>query len=167
LKEGIKMANCKLAIEIDAPIEVVWDLTQDPKRRAEWDFRIKEAELLDATSPRKGAKFRSRGSLIGGFELKMEYVTVELYRRSAVKLLESKGVPFKSGGGSWHYRSLDTGKTCFETNIRMMTGTSMFDKFVDYWFAGPFLKWMTLKSLKKLKIVAEADVLKKGGGMHV
>jgi hypothetical protein len=132
-------------------------LTQNPARRHEWDYRIQKAELIDANEPRKGAKFRSMGSLLGPFQLEMVYVTAELNQRSAVKLVGSKGLPFKSGGGSWHYKDLGNGRSRFETNIRMKTDNTWVGKIVDRFCLQPFLKWMTLKSMKKLKAVAEND----------
>lgn len=151
------MASCNFSVDIEAPIETVWLLTQSPARRPEWDYRIIKAELVDASAPQKGAKFRSIGRLFGPFQLEMEYVTVEPNQRSAVRLVASKGIPFKSGGGSWHYKDLGNGRSRFSTNIRMKTNRSWFGNIADRYILEPFLKWMTIKSLKKLKAVAEAD----------
>jgi len=154
------VANCKVSIDINAPVESVWLLTQNPNRRPEWDFRIKKAELLDASLLQKGAKLRSRGSLFGSFEIEIVYVTVEPNKRSAVKVQKFKGLPFVSGAGSWRYTKLDEGRCKFETHLIMNTKDSWAGKLLDRIIMQPFLLWMTNKSLKKLKYVAERDYSK-------
>jgi hypothetical protein len=68
------MARCEMQVEINAPVETAWALTQNAKRRPERDFRVNKVELLGTDTPNKGVKLRSEGSMLGRFSFDMEYV---------------------------------------------------------------------------------------------
>ncbi|WP_123043108.1 SRPBCC family protein [Cohnella candidum] len=154
------MARCEMAVEIDAPVETVWALTQNAGRRPEWDYRILKVTLLNAESPDTGVKLRSEGKMGRRFHLDMEYVAFEPNRRSAVKMLKIAGMPFAGGGGSWRYEAIAPGKSRFQTTIQMNPKPSAIMRWADKRLLEPMLKWMTKRSLNQLKLVAEADARK-------
>jgi hypothetical protein len=153
------MAGCELELEIDAPVALVWSLTQDAARRPEWDYRITRVELLSAAAPDKGVKLRSEGSFtgMGSFHTDLEHVVFEPGKRSAVKLLGGRGLPFVSGGGSWRYEQLAGDRCRFRTTLQMHTRRTWYSAAADRLLLEPFLRWMTRRSLRQLKRLAEAE----------
>jgi hypothetical protein len=157
------MAKCDFSIEIGAPIDAVFALTQDPSRRKEWDFRITGAKLLNAERPNKGVRMRSEGRFGGAFAVEMEYVAFEPGRGSAVKVVRAEGLPFIRGGGSWKYENLGEGRCRFRTTLQMFPADRPLSKLADRWVLEPFLAWMTRKSLRALKAVAEREAATNAG----
>lgn len=53
--------HMEVAVEVDAPIDAVWDVARDPTRVGEWSGECVSAELLDgATTVAVGTRFRGR-----------------------------------------------------------------------------------------------------------
>lgn len=53
--------SCETSIDIEAPIESVWELVGDPTRAGEWSVECRGGEWLDdTTAPAAGARFRGR-----------------------------------------------------------------------------------------------------------
>ncbi len=66
----------KQSIEIDAPIEEVWDLVMDPDRFGEWVTIHKDVSEVPAGGLRKGSRFRQEMKL-KGVPLKVRWEVVE------------------------------------------------------------------------------------------
>lgn len=93
------------------PPDVVWDFTQDPARRAEWDPSIVHASPL----PSDGLpKVRIRA--VGGMEGTLEYLSYDVPRRTSVSLVDVRSPLFAGGGGSWSYTARDGGTEWTATN---------------------------------------------------
>lgn len=154
------MAGCEYRIEINAPAEIVWAMTQDCGKRPSWDYRISRVSLVGAEAAGKGVTVRSEGSMLGPFLIEMQYVAFEPYSRSAVKLTRVKGMPIEGGGGSWRYERLENGGCRFTTKLQFMPRKMPFAKAADRLVLEPVIRWMTRKSLAKLKMVCEEEAAK-------
>ncbi|WP_123041553.1 SRPBCC family protein [Cohnella candidum] len=152
------MARYDTSIEIDAPVELVWTLTQSAERRPEWDGRVQWVELLNAETQKKGTVMRTLGSTWGRpFYFDLETVVFEPCRRCAVVLVGSKGMPFVKGGGTWKYEELGESRCRFRATQNFNAKNSLFGRIADKLFYQPYLERTTEQSLIRLKKVAEAD----------
>jgi len=53
--------SCEASVEIDAPVESVWELVSDVTRTGDWSVECRGAEWLDgATAAKASARFRGR-----------------------------------------------------------------------------------------------------------
>jgi ribosome-associated toxin RatA of RatAB toxin-antitoxin module/antitoxin component of MazEF toxin-antitoxin module len=97
------------SIVIDAPAEVLFDLSQDYKRRLEWDPFLRSAELLDGSSePAVGVRALCVDR--NGTAMETEYVTYNRPRAVAIKM--TRGPWFlESFAGSWRFEEIEPGRT--------------------------------------------------------
>lgn len=152
------MAKFDIAIEIDAPIEVVWILTQSAERRPEWDSRVERVELLNADSQQKGAVMRTIGKAWGKpFHMDLKTVAFDICQRCAVVLVGANGMPFDKGGGTWKYEALGDSRCRFRATQNFSPKDTRFGRFADRWLYQPYLARTTKKSLHRLKKIAETE----------
>ncbi len=106
----------KESVVIEAPVERVWDYTQDWSRRIEWDPAVKSAEIL-ATDPTPIVRVEGQG----GTSFTARY---RLFRRpEQTSLAITEGVPrWLGGGGSWKYESDERGTVWTQTNTVTISG---------------------------------------------
>lgn len=97
------------SIRIKQRPEVIFDFTQDYRKRLQWDTFLKKAVLIEgATSAGKGVKAYCVAR--NGFGMETEYVS---FRRPKVTAVQMTKGPyfFKSFLGSWRFRELDRSTT--------------------------------------------------------
>jgi ribosome-associated toxin RatA of RatAB toxin-antitoxin module len=97
------------SVVVDAPAAVLFALTQDYRRRLEWDPFLKSAELLGgATEAAVGV--RAWCVAWSGMGMETEYVSYNPPRTCAVKM--TKGPRFlHSFAGTWHFEETAPGRT--------------------------------------------------------
>jgi carbon monoxide dehydrogenase subunit G len=104
------------SVEIRATPEQVFDFVQDPAQRASWDEGVLGAE-------RRGDELAIRYRVLGPLSCEMvfEYTLFDRPKRSAVKLVRSRGpCLFASAGGAWFYEPT-AGGTRFTTRFTFQT----------------------------------------------
>ncbi|WP_051973284.1 SRPBCC family protein [Cryobacterium sp. MLB-32] len=145
-------------ILIDAPIDRVWELTQNPALHSRWDLRFSRIEPLDDL-PSGGHRFayetrlpfhliRGTGTSLG------ERHRLDGTRTSALKFTTRDPLsPLGDGRGYWRYVPTPIG-------VRFITGYTyqpgwgaLLDRAVR-----PFIGWMTAWSFDRLRIWAETGV---------
>jgi hypothetical protein len=145
---------------IRAPIERVWELTQDPVLHARWDLRFSRIEPLDDALASGGYRFR--------YERRLPFHTIvgtgtSLGERSAAGGTRTSALrfdtadrlsPLGDGRGYWRYTPVDGG-TLFVTGFDYEPGWgSALDRLVLRRVVG----WMTAWSFDRLRIWAETGV---------
>lgn len=152
------MATFDIAIEIDAPIELVWVLTQSAERRPEWDARVERVELLNSESQQKGTIMRTVGKAWGRpFYMDLKTVAFDIGQRCAVVLVGAEGMPFDKGGGTWKYEELGESRCRFRATQNFTPKDTRFGKFADRWLYQPYLARTTKQSMLRLKRIAETE----------
>jgi carbon monoxide dehydrogenase subunit G len=104
------------SVEIRATPEQVFDFVQDPAQRASWDEGVLSAD-------RRGEELALRYRVLGPISCEMVFVYTlfERPKRSAVKLVRSRGpCLFASAGGAWFYEPA-AGGTRFTTRFTFQT----------------------------------------------
>lgn len=97
------------AIEIQAPAEEVYRLTQNYRRRLEWDPFLKSAELLEGATE-VGVGMRARCVSRSGWVMITEYVSANPPRSTAVKM--TSGPWFLDRfAGSWRFEEIEPSRT--------------------------------------------------------
>ncbi|PJJ73125.1 uncharacterized protein YndB with AHSA1/START domain [Diaminobutyricimonas aerilata] len=141
---------------IAAPLERVWELTQDPESHPRWDLRfsrITPVADLESGGYRFRYERRMPGHTIVGTGTSIgERRRADGTRTSALRFdTDDRWSPLGEGRGYWRYVPTDDG-------IRFITG-------YDYrpaWgpldlVVRPFVGWMTAWSFDRLRIWAERD----------
>ena len=104
--ESIKFAE---KIEINCAPELVFDYTQDYKRRLQWDTFLKRAELIEgASTADKGV--RAYCVAKNGLGMVTEYVSFNRPRATAIKMTKGPYL-FKSFLGSWTFKEINPNLT--------------------------------------------------------
>lgn len=87
--------SCRAAVDIEAPIERVWELVSDVRRVGEWSVECTACEwVADATGPAPGARFRGRNRRNGSrWTRTCEVVAVEAPRRFVWRTLPTRLLP--------------------------------------------------------------------------
>ena len=93
------------AIQVNESPTVVWDYTQDWRRRTEWDRSVVSAQYLSEVSP---VAIQVQGA--GGLKFKVNYKTIDRPRLTTLAMTETNSIWLKGGGGSWKYEDKE-GKT--------------------------------------------------------
>jgi uncharacterized protein YndB with AHSA1/START domain len=85
-------------VRIAAPLEAVFDFTQDWSRRAQWDATVTAAEAI----PGEERAYRVRGPM--GFRFVARYKLFRRPERTSLALTDFSWPGLRGGGGSWEYR---------------------------------------------------------------
>ena len=117
------------SILVQAPVEKVFDFTQDWSRRADWDKAVVSAEPVDGSAERA---FRVRGQ--GGLRFLARY---KLFRRpeaTSLSMEQTFSLMIQGGGGSWRYEPMDGGTRWTQVNT-LQLGGGLFG-----WLLAPVIK---------------------------
>jgi hypothetical protein len=145
-------------IEIRAPLERVWELTQEPAEHARWDLRFSSIRPVEQL-PSGGYRFvyerrmplhtiRGTGTSIG--ERRRDDGT----RTSALRFDTADPLsPLGDGRGYWRYEpSVDGAGTVFATGYDYAPGWGV---LLDRLLLRRLIGWMTAWSFDRLRIWAE------------
>jgi Polyketide cyclase / dehydrase and lipid transport len=136
------------SIHVGRSPELVFDYTQDPATRPDWDDQIQVAELV-SDEPRR-VRITARG--LGSFTL-----AYRLFRRgdrTSAAFLDLGNAFFSGGGGSWRYEARDGGTDWTQTNTLELRRPGLLG-----WLA-PVVAWNlrngTRRAMAKAKAIMEA-----------
>ncbi|MQS14218.1 hypothetical protein F7Q99_18555 [Streptomyces kaniharaensis] len=157
---------------IRAPMDVLWELTQNPESHERWDARftrIRYAEDVGDTSDGRGVvRFRYWLGLPGGPALTGTGVTTAERHRpdgsriSALRFAAGGGLsPLQEGSGYWRYTPVGSPtdeSVLFATGYDYRGWRFPGGAWLDRWFVRPFVGWLTAWSFDCLRLWAEHGV---------
>jgi hypothetical protein len=161
VRHDVSVAQKPIYVEIDisAPVDRVWELTQDPAAHSRWDLRFSRITHTDAAADgaqrfiyeRSLGVHTIRGTGISAGEREHSSGS----RTSALRFTTADRLsPLRDGRGYWRYVPTETGTT-FITGYDYAPGWgSLLDRLVLRRFIG----WMTAWSFDRLRIWAETGV---------
>jgi ribosome-associated toxin RatA of RatAB toxin-antitoxin module len=141
---------------IAAPAPELFALTQDYRRRLEWDPFLRSAELLDGAAA-AGVGVRAYCVARNGLGMETEYVSFNAPRTCAVKMTRGPGLIGRFAG-TWRFEELSPGQTRvgFRYHLRGRP------KWLS-WLLTPLLAWVfardTRRRLRALKTAVEKENL--------
>ena len=143
-------------IDIDAPLERVWELTQDPSHHVRWDIRFSRIVPtgVDADGAERFAYERSSPvHTIAGTGISIgERRRPDGTRTSALRFTTRDRLsPLRDGRGYWRYVPLAQGRVRFTTGYDYAPGWGPLDLVVR-----PLVGWATAWSFDRLRIWAES-----------
>lgn len=146
-------------VRIRAPLERVWELTQDPRRHVRWDLRFSRITPV-AELPGGGYRFRYElrlplHTLAGTGTSLGERSRPDGSRTSALRFTTSDRLsPLGDGRGYWRYLPTDDG-------VRFVTGYDYapgWGRLLDRLVLRRVIGWLTAWSFDRLRLWAEAEV---------
>jgi len=145
-------------VDIAAPMERVWALTQDPASHSRWDLRF--SAITPTASASDGIqRFTYERSVlihtIAGTGVSLgERFRPDGTRTSALRFSTNDRLsPLQSGRGYWRYTPLPNGGIRFVTGFDYDSGWGPIDVVVR-----PVIGWATAWSFDRLRIWAETGV---------
>jgi ribosome-associated toxin RatA of RatAB toxin-antitoxin module len=118
------MPTIETTIEIEAPDEVVFDLSQDYRLRLDWDPFVRALRFENgAAAAAVGVRTWVRAK--NGLSMTVEYVTFDRPRRVAMRMI-SRSVLFERFAGTWVFERVSPARTRvtfrygFETRWRVL-----------------------------------------------
>ena len=143
-------------IEIDAPVEQVWTLTQDAKLHGRWDLRFSRIQptALDEFGASRFVYTRDVPfHTVSGVGISLgERSRPDGTRTSALRFFTADPFsPIRAGRGYWRYVPLDENRTRFTTGYDYTSG---WGRVLDL-AARPLLGWATAWSFDRLRIWIE------------
>lgn len=144
-----------VSIRIEASLDRVWELTQDPARHARWDARFSRIAPVEPLAG-GGIRFRYERrvgplSIVGTGTTIGERDRPDGTRTSALRFdADSRLSPLRAGRGYWRYRE-DTGGVVFTTGYDYDPN---WGRVADL-FVRPLIGWVTAWSFDRLRIWAE------------
>lgn len=142
-------------VRIAAPLDMVWELTQDPDQHTRWDVRF--SEIVPTTPTDAGAVRFTYSRRVPGRTVVGDGVSIgdtsgrDGSRTSALRFATADPLsPIRSGRGYWRYVPDGDG-------VRFITGYDYapgWGKVVDR-LARPVLGWATAWSFDRLRVWAE------------
>jgi hypothetical protein len=145
---------------IGAPIDRVWELTQDPKLHSRWDLRFTQITPLPGTLGSGGYRFRYERriplhTIVGTGTSLGERESADGTRTSALRFsTDDRLSPLGEGRGYWRYTPVEGG-TLFVTGFDFAPG---WGGLVDRLVMRRLVGWMTAWSFDRLRIWAESGV---------
>lgn len=139
------------SITINAPAEVVFDLTQDYSKRLQWDTFLKKAELIDEQQAGVGVKAWCVSKQ--GLGMETEYVTFNRPKVTAITQTK-KSLLFNKFSGSWAFKQTEIGLT----NVIFTYSYSLNFPFnLTAWLINNILTKNVQQRLKDLKSCVETS----------
>ncbi|MEW2011794.1 MULTISPECIES: SRPBCC family protein [Microbacterium] len=161
------MARRGIHVEIDiaAPMEHLWALTQDPELHPRWDVRFSRIQPTGTdASGRQRFTYERRTPLhtVRGTGVSLgERLRPDRTRTSALRFSTTDRLsPIRRGRGYWRYIPLRDGRVRFVTGYDYDPGWGPADVLVR-----PLLGWATAWSFDRLRIWAETGVAPERWGL--
>jgi hypothetical protein len=156
-----------IEIEIRAPLDRLWQLTQTPDLHQRWDLRFSEIQYLprpDPAQPQRflyatrigfGLRIRGQGETVG------QHSAADGQRTSALKFWsDDRKSLIRQGSGYWKYipACADAPSprflTAYDYNVRFGLAGRIFDGLIFR----PLIGWATAWSFDRLRLWAERDI---------
>ncbi|KAA9333200.1 SRPBCC family protein [Hymenobacter busanensis] len=145
------------SVTVDAPIEFVWDIIQNPDLRTSWDARVTSARFLDPAAPFGKGKQMEVVIDLGAFPIvsQLEYLSWKPPYRSSMRTINRDA--FRSATtGSWQLAEEHSGRTTWTTKLVFSAALPLVGPFIERWFGGYFDK-LTKQSQQQFKTFVEAE----------
>lgn len=151
-----------MEIEIAAPLERVWALTQRPEVHKRWDLRFSEINYLPRSAEQEPQQFLYATRI--GLGLQVRGTGESVGKRFTESGAASSSLRFSSGdpkslittgSGYWRYIPIETG-TRFLTWYDYRARYGVIGRAVDRLFR-PLMAWATAWSFDRLRLWAEQD----------
>lgn len=139
------------SIQVEANPTIVWDYTQDWRRRADWDRSIISAQYLSEAPP---MAVNVRGK--GGLNFKVNYKTSERPRLTTLAMTDMNSFWLKGGGGSWKYDEKE-GKTFWTQHNTLIIRDDFLGRLFRPLFA-IVLAFTTRQMMKRAKALIEKQI---------
>lgn len=140
----------KQSIFINRPREVVWDFTQDFRKRTKWDTAVKKATVLQI-NPERIVRVKTTALTT----MTLVYELEDWPNKTNIVIKDVKSLIMKTGGeGSWSYTNDDLGTLWNQTNtiiLRNYVLLPFFIKFYTWLFT-----FQTKRAMKKAKKIIES-----------
>ncbi|MBI3555064.1 MAG: SRPBCC family protein [Deltaproteobacteria bacterium] len=134
---------------VAATPEVVWDYTQDWRRRRDWDGSVAAVEIIQESPPQ-----RVRARFGGGLWFDVAYKKGDRPRITTLTMTNSTSAWVTGGGGSWRYEDVGGATRWSQSNTLVLR-----DHFLMR-AVSPMLKMMlgftTRRAMRKAKRILEA-----------
>ena len=149
-------------ITIRAPLETVWDLTQDPQRHVRWDARFSAIRPV-RTRPDGAQEFEYDRGLglhtIRGTGVSLGTRHGRAGERTSALVFDSADPlsPLRRGRGYWRYIPTADGVR-FLTGYDYEPGWGSLGRALDPLLVRPFVWWLTARSFDRLRLWAEAGI---------
>ena len=148
------MPDIKGTIEIDRPVEAVWEYVAEPKNSMQWESGVEEMELTTEGPVRVGSKGRRVETYMGRDEAVWEVTEWIPNKRAFIKFESNKF----AGESEWNVEATDSG-----TRLSYRFGGSPKSPFFKLFFKllTPLMKMMinrtARKNYVKLKAILESS----------
>ena len=162
MTQGVNVPAVYVAVEIEAPLEAVWDRTQQPDPHARWDLRFSRIEYLPRSNedePQRflyetrigfGLKIRGEGAFVGTKQ------GIDGSRTTALRFwCDDRRSLVRSGCGYWRYIPNERGVTFltrFDYDTRFGLAGALLDRVVFLLLVG----WATRMELRPSSPLARA-----------
>lgn len=158
---------------IDAPMDALWEHTQDPATHARWDLRFgsitalqnKDAQNDDAGSTETAQHFSYATTILPGLTVAGTGTHAGQQRRqdgSATSALrfgsEQRLSIIEAGSGYWRYLPQEGGTVTFLTGYDYFPRWGRLGRLIDSVLFRPAIGWATAFSFDRLRLWLERDI---------
>lgn len=159
--------NIYVEIDIRAPLDRIWRLTQMPDLHQRWDLRFSRIEYLPRPDPAQPQRFRYSTRIGLGLQIQGEGETVGSHagpdgqRTSALKFWsDDRKSLIRQGSGYWKYipAAGDPQSVQFLTAYDYDIRFGFMGKAIDRLIFRPLIGWATAWSFDRLRLWAERDI---------
>ena len=153
-----------VAVDIEAPLEAVWDRTQQPEPHARWDLRFSRIEYLPRGRVDEPQRFLYATRIGFGLKISGEGAFVvtkqgtDGSRTTALRFwCDDRRSLVRSGCGYWRYIPNERGVT-FLTRFDYDTRFGFAGALLDRVVFRPLVGWATAWSLDRLRLWLEHEL---------
>lgn len=143
------------SIEIAAPPQDLFHLTQDYNRRLDWDPFLRSARLVDgATSA--GLGVRALCAARSGMTMETEYISFKPPRVAAVKMTRGP-LPLARFAGAWRFHERLAGQSTVSFHYDLTARPRWLS-----WLLTPILSWLFARATRRRLVALKAAVEEDG-----
>jgi hypothetical protein len=154
-------------IDIRAPLDRIWHLTQTPELHQQWDLRFSQIQYLPRPDPAQPQRFLYATRIGFGLHVRGEGETVGEHddasgqRTSALRFWSDDPKSLiRQGSGYWKYipRAAEPQSVRFLTAYDYNVGFGLAGRIVDRLVFRPLIGWATAWSFDRLRLWAEKEI---------